>query len=95
MTPMFHFLFHFQPGPVRATNKSPPRERPASRRDAASLTEPADHGESSGTWGPGRRRQRRRHLNRPKEPHSSDEEPMRFVTHVAFLLESPVHLLKC
>ncbi|XP_077951974.1 centrosome and spindle pole-associated protein 1 isoform X4 [Gasterosteus aculeatus] len=66
-----------KPGPVRATNKSPPRERPASRRDAASLTEPADHGESSGTWGPGRRRQRRRHLNRPKEPHSSDEEPMR------------------
>uniref|UniRef100_A0AAQ4NVL5 Centrosome and spindle pole associated protein 1 n=1 Tax=Gasterosteus aculeatus aculeatus TaxID=481459 RepID=A0AAQ4NVL5_GASAC len=64
-------------GPVRATNKSPPRERPASRRDAASLTEPADHGESSGTWGPGRRRQRRWHLNRPKEPHSSDEEPMR------------------
>ncbi|KAL6097884.1 cspp1 [Pungitius sinensis] len=55
----------------------PPRERPSSSRDAASLTEAADHGESSGTWGPGHRRQRHRHLNRPKEPHSSEEEPMR------------------
>ncbi|KAM8822995.1 centrosome and spindle pole-associated protein 1 isoform 2-T2 [Spinachia spinachia] len=63
---------------VEATDQQPPpRERPASRRDAASLTEAADHGESSGTRGPGHRRQRRWHLNRPEEPHSSEEEPMR------------------
>ncbi|XP_075937023.1 centrosome and spindle pole-associated protein 1 isoform X2 [Anarhichas minor] len=54
----------------------PPRERPASRRDAASLTEAEDNGKSTGTWGPGHRRRRRWQLRGPKEPYSSEEEPI-------------------
>ncbi|XP_050922574.1 centrosome and spindle pole-associated protein 1 isoform X1 [Lates calcarifer] len=57
------------------TNVSPPsRERPASRRDAATLTEAVDHGKSTGTWDPGCRGRRRWQLHRPKEPYSSEEE---------------------
>ncbi|XP_070784596.1 centrosome and spindle pole-associated protein 1 [Enoplosus armatus] len=52
----------------------PPRERAASRRDAATLTETVDNGKSTGTWGPGRRGRRRWQVRRPKEPYSSEEE---------------------
>ncbi|XP_047185940.1 centrosome and spindle pole-associated protein 1 isoform X2 [Scophthalmus maximus] len=60
------------------TNTLPPyRERPASRRDAATLTEAVDGVKSPGTWDPSHRRQRRRWLiYRPTEPYSSEEEPI-------------------
>ncbi|XP_034415606.1 centrosome and spindle pole associated protein 1 [Cyclopterus lumpus] len=54
----------------------PPREHPASRRVAATLTEAVDNGESTGTRGPGHRRRRQRQLPKPKEPYSSEEEPI-------------------
>ncbi|XP_008301077.1 centrosome and spindle pole-associated protein 1, partial [Stegastes partitus] len=53
----------------------PPRnEHPASRRDAATLTEVVDNGKSTETWGPGYQRRRRWQLYRQKEPYSSEEE---------------------
>ncbi|XP_023131916.3 centrosome and spindle pole-associated protein 1 [Amphiprion ocellaris] len=52
----------------------PQKERPASRRDAATLTEAVDNGKSTGTLGPGYRRRRRWQLYRQKEPYSSEEE---------------------
>ncbi|KAM6908109.1 centrosome and spindle pole-associated protein 1 [Lycodopsis pacificus] len=61
---------------IHRNTHPPPRERPASRRDAASLTEAEDNGKSTGTWGPGHRRRRRWHLQRPNKPHSSEEEPI-------------------
>ncbi|XP_035509088.1 centrosome and spindle pole-associated protein 1 [Morone saxatilis] len=53
----------------------PPRERPASKRDAATLTEAVDSGKRRGTWGPGHRRRRRWQLYRLKKPNSSEDEP--------------------
>ncbi|XP_022062182.2 centrosome and spindle pole associated protein 1 isoform X2 [Acanthochromis polyacanthus] len=50
------------------------KERPASQRDAATLTEAVDNGKSTGSWGPGYRRRRRWQLYRRKEPCSSEEE---------------------
>uniref|UniRef100_UPI0037E9B43B centrosome and spindle pole associated protein 1 n=1 Tax=Semicossyphus pulcher TaxID=241346 RepID=UPI0037E9B43B len=52
----------------------PPRERPTSRRDAATLTEAVDNGNRTGTWVSGHRGRRRWQLIRPKEPYSSEEE---------------------
>ncbi|XP_041817863.1 centrosome and spindle pole associated protein 1 [Chelmon rostratus] len=49
-------------------------ERPASRRDAATLTETLDKGKRMGTWGTGHRGRRRWQLRRLKEPYSSEEE---------------------
>ncbi|XP_068438170.1 centrosome and spindle pole-associated protein 1 isoform X4 [Clinocottus analis] len=54
----------------------PPREHPASRRDAATLTEAVDNGESTGTGGPGHRSRRRWQLPKPKELYTSEEEPI-------------------
>lgn len=75
--------FYLQPGQVQASApmgisvlnththiQPPPRERPASRRDAATLTEAVDNGQR----GPGHQGRRRWQLHRPKEPYSSDEE---------------------
>ncbi|XP_039983478.1 centrosome and spindle pole-associated protein 1 [Xiphias gladius] len=57
------------------TNIVPPyRERSASRRDAASLTEAVGNAKSTGTWDPHHWRQRRWQLCRPKDPYSSEEE---------------------
>nr|XP_046227260.1 centrosome and spindle pole-associated protein 1 isoform X2 [Scatophagus argus] len=53
---------------------SPLREPPASRRDAATLTEAADDGKRTSTWGPGHRGRRRWQLYRRREPYSSEEE---------------------
>ncbi|XP_032360326.1 centrosome and spindle pole-associated protein 1 isoform X2 [Etheostoma spectabile] len=67
------------PRPILNTHTNthhPPRERPASRRDAATLTETVDNGKNIGTWGPGHRRRRRWQLHRPEEPYSSEEEPI-------------------
>ncbi|XP_033495349.1 centrosome and spindle pole-associated protein 1 [Epinephelus lanceolatus] len=63
--------------PASHTNTHPPpRERPASRRDAATLTEAVDNGKSRGTWGPGNHGRRRWQLYKLKEPYSSEEEPI-------------------
>ena len=65
------------PPPILNTHTNiglPPRERPASRRDAATLTEVVDNGRSTGTLGPGHRGRRRWHIYRPKEPYSSEDE---------------------
>ncbi|XP_029314098.1 centrosome and spindle pole-associated protein 1 [Cottoperca gobio] len=70
------------PPPVLHTctnTQPPPRERPASRRDAATLTDAVDNGNSSRTRGPGTRGRRRWQLQRQKEPlyiYSSEEEPI-------------------
>lgn len=57
------------------TNIVPPyRERSASRRDAASLTEAVGNAKSTGTWDPHHWRRRRWQLCRPKDPYSSEEE---------------------
>uniref|UniRef100_A0A3B4UNE3 Centrosome and spindle pole associated protein 1 n=1 Tax=Seriola dumerili TaxID=41447 RepID=A0A3B4UNE3_SERDU len=57
------------------TNIPPPaRECPASRRDAATLTDAVDNGKSTGTWEPGYRGRRRWQICRPKEPYTSEEE---------------------
>ncbi|XP_068588339.1 centrosome and spindle pole-associated protein 1-like isoform X2 [Cebidichthys violaceus] len=61
---------------IHRNTHRPPKERPASRRDAASLTEAVDNGKSTGTWGPGHRRRKRWQLGGPKEPYSSEEEPI-------------------
>lgn len=50
--------------------------RPASRRDAATLTEAVDNGKSTGTWGLSHRRRRLWQIYRPNEPYSSEEEPI-------------------
>ncbi|XP_078137408.1 centrosome and spindle pole-associated protein 1 [Sander vitreus] len=74
-----HISSPASPRPILNTHTNthcPPRERPASRRDAATLTEKVDNGKSIGTWGPGHRRRRRWQLHRPKEPYSSEEEPI-------------------
>ncbi|KAM9337207.1 centrosome and spindle pole-associated protein 1 [Symphorus nematophorus] len=53
----------------------PPSERPASRRDAATLTEALDNGERTGTWAPPHQRRRRWQRRRWRhEPYSSEEE---------------------
>ncbi|XP_071341370.1 centrosome and spindle pole-associated protein 1 [Trachinotus anak] len=52
------------------------RERPACRRDAATLTAAVDNGKSTGTSKPGFWGRRRWQLYRPKEPYSSGEEPI-------------------
>lgn len=56
---------------------SPHRERTASRRDAATLTEAGDNGKngkSTGTWGPEHQGRRRWRIYQPKEHYSSEEE---------------------
>ncbi|XP_034562108.1 centrosome and spindle pole-associated protein 1 isoform X2 [Notolabrus celidotus] len=53
---------------------SPPWERPASRRDAATLTEARDDGKRTGAWNPVHRARRRWQIVRQKEPYSSEEE---------------------
>ncbi|XP_040922248.1 centrosome and spindle pole-associated protein 1 [Toxotes jaculatrix] len=65
------------PLPILNTHNSIPlpyRERPASRRDAATLTEAVGNGKSTETWDQGHRGRRRWQLYGPKEPCSSDEE---------------------
>lgn len=67
------------PPPILNTHTNirlPPRERPASRRDAATLTEVVDNGRSKGTFGPGHRGRRRWQIHRPREPYSSEDEPI-------------------
>ncbi|XP_074478579.1 centrosome and spindle pole-associated protein 1 isoform X2 [Sebastes fasciatus] len=54
----------------------PPRQRPASRRDAATLTETVDNGKSTVSWRPGRRGRRRWQIRRLKEPYNSEEVPI-------------------
>lgn len=84
---LFILFFHFQPGQAQASDpvgisvlntytdsQPPPRERPASRRDAATLTEAVDNGKRTGTLGPGHRGRRRWRLRRLSEPYSSEEE---------------------
>ncbi|TNN88915.1 Centrosome and spindle pole associated protein 1 [Liparis tanakae] len=61
---------------IHTNVRPPPREHPASRRDAATLTEAVDNGESTGTRDPGHRRRRRWQSPKPKEPYSSEEEPI-------------------
>ncbi|XP_070709443.1 centrosome and spindle pole-associated protein 1 [Pempheris klunzingeri] len=57
------------------TNKHPPHgERPAPRRNAATLTKAVDDGKSTGIWGSGHRGRRRWQLHRQREPFSSEEE---------------------
>ncbi|XP_038583643.1 centrosome and spindle pole-associated protein 1 [Micropterus salmoides] len=65
------------PLPVLSTHTNilpPPRERAVSRRDAATLTEAVDNGQSTRTWGLGQRGRRRWQLYGPKQQYSSDEE---------------------
>lgn len=88
--PHFHFQSgHFQASdaacisspashqPILNTHTNIPprfRERPASRRDAATLTDALGNGKRAETWEPGYRGRRRWQLYRPKELYSSEEE---------------------
>lgn len=84
---LFIFFFHFQPGKGQASDlvgtsvfhtstlAPPPTERPASRRDAATLTEAVANGKKAGILGPGHRRRRRWQRHRLNEPYISEEEP--------------------
>lgn len=53
---------------------SPHKERPASRRDAATLTEAVDNGRNTGALVPGPWTRRRWRIRRPEESQSSAEE---------------------
>ncbi|XP_059182691.1 centrosome and spindle pole-associated protein 1 isoform X2 [Centropristis striata] len=67
------------PPPILNTRTNihpPPRERSASRRDAATLTEVVDNGNSTGSHGRGHRRRRHWQIHRPKKHYSSEEEPI-------------------
>ncbi|KAG7525099.1 hypothetical protein JOB18_022233 [Solea senegalensis] len=60
---------------TKANITTPRTGRPASRRDAATLTEAENQGKSRRTWDRRQRRRRRLLLCRPIEPYSSEEEP--------------------
>ncbi|KAM3593843.1 uncharacterized protein V6R79_023157 [Siganus canaliculatus] len=61
---------------VHSNTSRPPRERPASRKDAATLTEAARDGKRTDTWESGQQRWRRRRWQLPRlhESFSSEEE---------------------
>ncbi|XP_041670613.1 centrosome and spindle pole-associated protein 1 [Cheilinus undulatus] len=59
---------------TQTNDHHPPWEHPASRRDAATLTEAVDDGKRAETWVPGHRGRRRWRVIRPKESYSSEEE---------------------
>lgn len=85
---LFIFFFHFQPGKGQASDllgtsvfytqstlPPPPTERPASRRDAATLTEAVANGKRAGILGPGHRCRRRWKHHSLNVPYISEEEP--------------------
>ncbi|XP_042366848.1 centrosome and spindle pole-associated protein 1 [Plectropomus leopardus] len=56
--------------------RHPPRDRPASKRDAATLTEALEDGKCTQTRGTRHRVRRRWQLHGLREPYSSEEEPI-------------------
>ncbi|XP_029979795.1 centrosome and spindle pole-associated protein 1 [Sphaeramia orbicularis] len=64
----------YYPPPTSTNVHFAHRERPASRRDAATLTEAVDNGKSPGNGDPRHQRRSRWNLPRPKEIYYSSEE---------------------
>ncbi|KAM6971588.1 centrosome and spindle pole-associated protein 1 [Tautogolabrus adspersus] len=65
------------PFPIPDTHKSDhpvPWERPAYRRDAATLTDAVEDGKRIGTWAPVHRGRKRWQIIRTNEPYNSEEE---------------------